>query len=198
MNPEHHRPTDQVINRPVPAVPTAIWPSQSTAMVAAEHPDVTIYQVPVPGAVQVQLPDGRIAWGRPTEHHLTPIPVDTTPREPMPAWAKAIGMVAGSLTALSLGGAIALRIAEPALGDLVDVLAMLFRVGLVLAVLLFGSVFAARRMSAKSTGSPRRDREVEVRQTIIIAPTVDSGGTRLFGRAGDVNVQVGDRNRNNQ
>lgn len=69
----------------------------------------------------------------------------------MPAWAKAFSLAAGSLTVLALGGAAALRIAAPALGDLVDVLDMLFRVALVLAALLFGGAVLARIFVRRAT-----------------------------------------------
>ncbi|MET8518198.1 hypothetical protein [Streptomyces sp. NPDC005077] len=35
-------------------------------------------------------------------------------------------------------------------------------------------------------------------QPMVFAPQIDTGGTRLLGRGGDVNIQIGDRNRNKQ
>ncbi|OEJ36337.1 hypothetical protein [Streptomyces agglomeratus] len=158
---------------------------------------LTLYQVPVPGAVQVQLPDGRIAWGRPVEHRLDPVPVPKAQGEPMPAWAKAMGMVAGSLSALALGSALALRIAAPALGGLVDVLDMLWKTALVLAVILFGGVAIVRGLVVKATGhASGTGTSGEAGQTVVFAPQIDTGGNRLIGRAGDVNIQWGNGNRN--
>ncbi|MGW8797985.1 hypothetical protein ACWGN9_13020 [Streptomyces sp. NPDC055775] len=76
-------------------------------------PAMTLYQVPVPGAVQVQLPDGRTAWGHPVEHHLDPLSPATASSEAMPGWAMALSLVAGSLTLMALGSVVALRIAAP-------------------------------------------------------------------------------------
>ncbi|MGW7463831.1 hypothetical protein ACWGJT_03785 [Streptomyces xantholiticus] len=199
MNTEQHTVGQEVGDR-IHAIPTAIYqvaqPPYSAATCSAAA--LTLYQVPVPGAVPVQLPDGRTAWGRPVEHRLGPLPVDTAQREPVPAWAKAIGMVAGSLTALALGGALALRIAAPALGELVDLLSMLWKVALVLAVILFGA--AARALFAKASAhtATRDSRATGSTQTIVFAPQIDTGGTRLLGRSGDVNIQVGNRHRNKQ
>ncbi|MFD3567417.1 hypothetical protein [Streptomyces sp. NPDC058667] len=185
------------------ALPTAVWqpaapPDHTLEPVTA--PQVTLYPVPVPGSVQVQLPDGRIAWGRPVEHRLDPVPVHTAPAEPMPAWAKAIGMVAGSLTVLALGGAVALRIAAPALGDLVDLLDMIWKVALTLAVLLFGARLLSRSLRG-ALGTDQADTgrsATDAGQTVVFAPQIDTGGPRLLGRSGDVNIQFGDRNRNKQ
>jgi membrane protein implicated in regulation of membrane protease activity len=118
----------------------------------------------------------------------------------MPGWAKAIGMVAGSLTALALGGALALRIAAPALGGLVDVLDMLWKVALVLAVILFGAAVVVRSLFAKAAAHAGGDTGsgTDSGQTVIFAPQIDSGGNRLIGRGGDVNIQWGDGNRNKQ
>ncbi|WP_186782478.1 hypothetical protein [Streptomyces albidoflavus] len=118
----------------------------------------------------------------------------------MPAWAKAFSLAAGSLTVLALGGAAALRIAAPALGDLVDVLDMLFRVALVLAALLFGGAVLARILVRRAT-TPLLDDATHTAQeqppasTLVFAPHIDTGGDRLFGRSGSVTVQLGDRNR---
>jgi hypothetical protein len=201
MNTEQHL-VDQDVGPYSPAVPTAIWqpaPQHHQVVVQqAPAPALTLYQVPVPGSVQVQLPDGRIAWGRPVEHRLDPVPV-ATPREPMPSWAKAIGMVAGSITALALGGAVALRIAAPALGGLVDVLDMLWKVALVLAVILFGGLAVARSLFAKAAGHTGSDHGTGSEpSTVVFAPQIDTGGNRLIGRGGDVNIQWGDSNRNKQ
>ncbi|MFM9812807.1 hypothetical protein ACKI16_30370 [Streptomyces scabiei] len=199
MNTEHYV-VDQEVGPHSPAVPTAIWQPapQQYPLAQQAAPALTLYQVPVPGAVQVQLPDGRIAWGRPVEHRLDPVPAGPQ-REPMPGWAKAIGMVAGSLTALALGGAIALRIAAPALGGLVDVLDMLWKVALVLAVILFGAVAVARSLFSKAAAHASGDTgSTDNGQTVIFAPHIDTGGNRLIGRSGDVNIQVGDHNRNKQ
>ncbi|MEY9997442.1 hypothetical protein ABIE67_009561 [Streptomyces sp. V4I8] len=201
MNTEQHL-VDQDVGPYSPALPTAIWqpaPQHHQVVVQqAPAPALTLYQVPVPGSVQVQLPDGRIAWGRPVEHRLDPVPV-ATQREPMPSWAKAIGMVAGSITALALGGAVALRIAAPALGGLVDMLDMLWKVALVLAVILFGGVAVARSLFAKAAGHPGSDHGTGSEpSTVVFAPQIDTGGNRLIGRGGDVNIQWGDGNRNKQ
>lgn len=198
MNTEQHL-VDQKVG---PRSPTAIWqpaPPHQPLVQQAAAPTLTLYQVPVPGAVQVQLPDGRIAWGCPVEHRLDPVPAGP-PHEPMPSWAKAIGMVAGSLTALALGSALALRIAAPALGELVDVLDMLWKVALVLAVLLFGAVAVARFLFAKAAAHADGDTGsgTDNGQTVIFAPQIDTGGNRFIGRSGDVNFQWGDRNRNKQ
>jgi hypothetical protein len=45
------------------------------------------------------------------------------------------------------------------------------------------------RQDSRAAGSP---------QTIVLAPRIDTGRGRLLGRSGDVNIQVGDRNRNKQ
>ncbi|MFJ5142735.1 hypothetical protein [Streptomyces sp. NPDC088707] len=180
-----------------PALPAAVWqpaPPTHHTLEPVTAPQVTLYQVPVPGSVQVQLPDGRIAWGRPVPQRLDPAPTHTTPAEPMPAWAKAIGMVAGSLTLLALGGAVALRIAAPALGDLVDLLDMIWKVAVTLAVLILG----ARLLSRSLRGALGTDQATtsQTEQTVVFAPQIDTGGTRLLGRSGDINIQFGDRNRN--
>ncbi|MBO8189223.1 hypothetical protein [Streptomyces spirodelae] len=185
-----------------PALPAAVWqpaqPQHHTLEPVVTAPAMTLYQVPVPDAVQVQLPDGRTAWGRPVEHRLDPTPVDTSPREPTPAWAKAVGMVAGSLTALALGSALALRIAAPALEGLVDVLEIAWKVGLVLLVLLFGAPFVARTLFGRGDHTDASAHGPAQPQPLVFAPQIDTGGTRLLGRSGDVNIQVGDRNRNKQ
>ncbi|OIJ95412.1 hypothetical protein [Streptomyces colonosanans] len=205
MNTEQHT-VGQDVGPRNPAMPIALWqPSQPQhhTLEPVTAPAVTLYQVPVPGAVQVQLPDGRIAWGRPVEHRLDPLPAGPQ-REPMPAWAKAIGMVAGSLTALALGGAIALRIAEPALGGLVDLLDTLWKLGLTLVVILFGAAIVARSLFAKAanhTSTGARSGTASrpgTGQTVVFAPQIDTSGTRLIGRGGDVNIQWGDSNRNKQ
>ncbi|MFE9360337.1 hypothetical protein ACFYPB_40570 [Streptomyces olivaceoviridis] len=201
MNTEKYT-VGQDVGPRTPALPTAVWqpaPPQHHTLQPVSAPAVTLYQVPVPGAVQVQLPDGRIAWGRPVEHRLDPTPVETTPREPMPAWAKAVGMVAGSLTVLALGGAVALRIAAPALGDLVDLLDMIWKVALALAVIFFGARFIRSFLAASGSDSgTETGTAAEAGQTVVFAPHIDTGGTRLLGRSGDVNIQFGDRNRNKQ
>lgn len=201
MNTEQHL-VDQEVGPQSPTVPTTIWqpPRQQYPLLQQEAvPSLTLYQVPVPGAVQVQLPDGRIAWGRPVEHRLDPVPAGP-PHDPMPGWAKAIAMVAGSLTTLALGGALALRIAAPALGGLVDVLDMLWRVALVLAVILFGALVVARSLFAKAARHAGEDTGpgTDSGQTVIFAPQIDTGGNRLIGSSGDVNIQWGDGNRNKQ
>ncbi|MEW1724290.1 hypothetical protein [Streptomyces sp. NPDC093109] len=196
MNTEHH-PVGQEAGPLTPAVPTAVWqpapqPVQHTAV-----PALTLYQVPVPGAVQVQLPDGRTAWARPVERELTPVPAAGAPSEPMPAWAKAVGMVAGSLTALALGGALALRIAAPALGGLVDILDTIWKVALTLAVLLLGALTVARALFHKNP-EPDSGTDTLSEPVVLFAPQIDTGGTRLIGRGGNVNIQIGDHNRNKQ
>ncbi|MEV0888870.1 hypothetical protein AB0J03_34350 [Streptomyces microflavus] len=187
MNTEQHART--------PTLPTAIW--QPAAPATAPEPALTLYQVPVPGAVQVQLPDGRLAWGRPVDHHLDPVPAQATATEAMPGWAKAVSLIAGSLTVMALGSATALRIAAPALGGLVDLLDMLWKVALTLAVILFGLSLTGRFLFAATrrtdTATPAADQ-----QPVVFAPHIDTGGTRLLGRSGDVNIQIGDRNRNKQ
>ncbi|MEU5838592.1 hypothetical protein ABZ820_33670 [Streptomyces diacarni] len=198
MNTEH--PVGQDVGPHPTALPAAIWqpaaPQQHTLEPVAAPP-MTLYQVPVPGAVPVQLPDGRTAWGREVEHHLDPAPPPAV-REPMPAWAKAVGAVAGSLTLLSLGSAVALRIAAPALGVAVDVLDMIWKVALTLAVILFGTRFL-RSFRATVTGEPSGDGGADQHtQPMVFAPQINTGGTRLCGRSGDVNIQLGDRNRNKQ
>lgn len=199
MNSTHMAGPD-VAPRP-PALPTAVWqpaPQHHTALQPVTAPEMTLYQVPVPGAVPVQLPDGRTAWGRPVEHRLDPVPA-AAPREPMPGWAKAVGMVAGSLTALALGGAAALRIAAPALGGLVDLLDMIWKVTLTLAVILFGARFIR---SFRTTSGTATDTTAQTRtdpgQTVVFAPHIDTGGTRILGRGGDISIQIGDRNRTKQ
>ncbi|MGO4634977.1 hypothetical protein AB4225_29220 [Streptomyces sp. 2RAF24] len=186
-----------------PALLTAVWqpaPPPHHTLEPVSAPQMTLYQVPVPGGVQVQLPDGRIAWGRPVEHHLDPAPVHTAPAEPMPSWAKAVAMIAGSLTVLALGGAVALRIAAPAMGDLVDLLDMIWKVALTLAVLLLGTR-ALRSFLGAARGlgtNPSATTGTDATQTVVFAPHIDSGGTRFLGRSGDINIQFGDRNRNKQ
>lgn len=186
MNTEQHART--------PTLPTAVW--QPAAPAAVPAPALTLYQVPVPGAVQVQLPDGRIAWGRPVDHHLDPVPAQAAPTEAMPGWAKAVSLIAGSLTVMALGSATALRIAAPALGGLVDLLDMLWKVALTLAVILFGLSLTGRLLL---TTTRRTDTATPPeQQPMVFAPQIDTGGTRVFGRSGDVNIQFGDRNRNKQ
>ncbi|MGW2826371.1 hypothetical protein ACWC24_36110 [Streptomyces sp. NPDC001443] len=210
MNTEQYL-VDQEVGPNSPTVPTAIWqpaPQHYSVVetvpphwqAVQQAPELTLYKVPVPGAVQVQLPDGRIAWGRPVEHRLDPIPVDITPRQPMPSWAKGIGLTSGSLTILALGGALALRIANPAMGGLVDLLDTLWKVGLTLVVIVFGAAVIARALFAKATAHMGGDTGsgTDSGQTVIFAPQIDTGGNRLIGRSGDVNIQVGDRNRNKQ
>ncbi|MGX9923519.1 hypothetical protein ACWIG4_27135 [Streptomyces sp. NPDC002248] len=197
MNSDQH--TAPTVGSPTPTLPTTIWqPTPPPVLLPTQAPHVALYQVPVPGAVPVQLPDGSTAWGRPIQPHLEPTPLPA-PAEPMPAWAKALGMTAASLTLFALGGALALRIAAPALGGLVDVLDMIWRVALVLAVLLFGTRFlrAFHRHSPTSadTATPAGHR---AEQHIVFAPQIDTAGTRLLGRSGDVNIQFGDANRNKQ
>ncbi|MFB7552601.1 hypothetical protein [Streptomyces sp. NPDC056154] len=198
MNTEHCTPVGQAAgpHTRTPAVATAIW---QPAPQPAPAPALTLYQVPVPGAVQVQLPDGRIAWGRPVEHHLDPVPTATNSPEAMPGWAKAVSLVAGSLTVMALGSAAALRIAAPALGGLVDLLDTLWKVALTLAVILFGIGLTGRFLLASArradTTAPAADQQ---QQPMVFAPQIDTGGTRLLGRSGDVNIQFGDRNRNKQ
>ncbi|WP_432070868.1 hypothetical protein [Streptomyces sp. AA1529] len=184
-----------------PALPAAVWqpaPPQHHTLEPVTAPAMTLYQVPVPDAVPVQLPDGRTAWARPVEHRLDPAPLDTRPREPMPAWAKAVGMAAASLTALALGSALALRIAAPALGGLVDVLEIAWKVGLVLLVLLFGAPFVARALFGRSLPEDHARPAHDVPQQVVFAPQIDTGGSRMWGRSGEVNIQLGDRNRNKQ
>ncbi|ASY37058.1 MULTISPECIES: hypothetical protein [unclassified Streptomyces] len=199
MNSDQH--TAPTVGSPTPTLPTTIWqptPPPHPALLPAPAPHVTLYQVPVPDAVPVQLPDGSTAWGRPIQPHLEPAPLPA-PAEPMPAWAKALGMTAASLTLLALGGALALRIAAPALEGLVDILDMIWRVALVLAVLLFGArflrAFLGHAPTNSSTPSPA---SFPAEQHIVFAPQIDTAGTRLLGRSGDVNIQFGDANRNKQ
>lgn len=209
MNPEQL--VDQEVGPHSPTVPTAIWqpaPKQYSLVEAfptrghpaPQTPELTLYKLPVPGAVQVQLPDGRTAWGRPVEHRLAPIPVDITPRQPMPSWAKGIGLTSSSLTILALGGALALRIANPAMGGLVDLLDTLWKVGLTLVVIVFGAAVIARALFTKAIAQAggTAGSGTDSGQTVIFAPQVDTGGNRLIGRSGDVNIQVGDQNRNKQ
>jgi len=178
-------------------VPLSTDGLQLPVPVSQATPALTLYQVPVPGAVQVQLPDGRTAWARPVAERLEPVPMPK-PAEPMPAWAKAFGMAAGSLTVLALGSATALRIAAPALGVLVDLLDMIWRVALVLTVLLFGARIFARHHFHTADGESATSRTGAREEPFIFAPQIDAGGTRLLGRSGDVNIQLGDRNRNKQ
>ncbi|WP_033947580.1 hypothetical protein [Streptomyces sp. CNQ431] len=195
MPPEQHLPAGQDAD-PQPLHPTSFWKTPTPIT-----PALTLYQVPIPDAVPVQLPDGRTAWARPVQERLIPETPEPTPtREPMPAWAKAFSLAAGSLTILALGGAAALRIAAPALGDLVDVLDMLFRVALVLAALLFGGAVLTRILLRRATtplldDATRTAQEQPPAPTVVFAPHIDTGGDRLFGRSGSVTVQLGDRNR---
>ncbi|WP_030888269.1 hypothetical protein [Streptomyces sp. NRRL S-1868] len=155
-----------------------------------------LYPVPVHDALPVLLPDGRTAWGRPVEHHIPPAPLPTT-REPVLVWAKAAGIFAGSLTLLALGGATALRIAAPALGVAVDILDMIWKVALTLAVILFGAGFLRPgRFRAASSSTPPEDNTAQ--QPMVFAPQIHTGGTRLLGRSGDVSIQLGDHNHNKQ
>ncbi|MFI8007945.1 hypothetical protein [Streptomyces sp. NPDC086010] len=193
MHTEAHTPVGQAAR--TPALPTAIW---QPAPQPAPAPALTLYQVPVPGAVQVQLPDGRFAWGKPVEHHLTATPPATTPPEAMPGWAKAVSLIAGSLTVMALGSATALRIAAPALGGLVDLLDTLWKVALTLAVILFGVGLTGRYLFAKALCANTTTPPAAQQQPMVFAPQIDTGGTRLLGRSGDVNIQLGDGNRNKQ
>ncbi|MGW0669783.1 hypothetical protein [Streptomyces sp. NPDC002746] len=196
MNTEQH-PVGQAAahHTRTPAIPTAIWQPASPP---APAPALTLYQVPVPGAVQVQLPDGRIAWGRPVDHHLDPAPAQAAPTEAMPGWAKAVSLIAGSLTVMALGSAAALRIAAPALGGLVDLLDMLWKVALTLAVILFGTGLTGRYLLASARRADTTAPTADQQQPMVFAPQIDTGGTRLLGRSGDVNIQFGDHNRNKQ
>lgn len=200
MNTEQY-PVGQDVGLRTPTLPAAVWqpaPPQTAGPQPVPAPTVTLYPVPVPGAVQVQLPDGRLAWGRPVEHRLDPAPVDVPRREPVPALAKAVGVVAGSLTALALGGALALRIAAPALGDLVDLLDAIWKVVLTLAVILLGIGVVARRLLGRDEGAPDDGGGTDAGQTVVFAPQIDTGGTRLLGRSGDVNIQWGHAHHNKQ
>ncbi|CAM5523780.1 MULTISPECIES: hypothetical protein [Streptomyces] len=200
MNTEQY-PVGQDVGLRIATLPDAVWqPAPSQPASPHPAPAVTLYPVPVPGAVQVQLPDGRLAWGRPVEHRLDPVPADAPRCEPVPALAKAVGVVAGSLTALALGGALALRIAAPALGDLVDLLDAIWKVVLTLAVILLGIGVVARRLLTRDHGTPDDGAAggTDAGQTLVFAPQIDTGGTRLLGRGGDVNIQWGHGNHNKQ
>ncbi|MFD4756378.1 hypothetical protein [Streptomyces sp. NPDC058426] len=199
---QHTTPADAST---APTLPTRLYqptplPHPLPSAAPPPSPTLTLYDIPVPGAVPVQLPDGRTAWGRPVTPHIEPTP-PPAPTEPMPAWAKALGLSAASLTLLALGGALALRIAAPALGDLVDVLDMIWRVALVLAVLLLGARLlsaALLRHSPHTGDTPSSPDAAPAEQHIVFAPQIDTGGNRLIGRAGDVNIQWGHANRNKQ
>ncbi|WP_331755881.1 hypothetical protein [Streptomyces sp. NBC_01643] len=199
MSNERNPQADQRADLYTPVRTTTATVLQPVTHPTAEQPApaLTLYQVPVPGAVQVQLPDGRTAWGRPVEHHLDPLPPASASPEAMPSWAKAVSLVAGSLTLMALGSAAALRIAAPALGGLVDLLDTIWRVSLALAVILFGLGLTGRFLlaSARRTDTPTTPAEL---QPMVFAPQIDTGGTRLLGRSGDVNIQIGDRNCNKQ
>ncbi|MFC8263676.1 hypothetical protein ACFUNF_40270 [Streptomyces sp. NPDC057291] len=183
------RHTTATVLQPVPPGPLA------APLLAA--PDLTLYPVPVPGAVPVVLPDGRTAWGKPVEPRLEVIPSAGAPREAMPGWAKAVCAVAGSLTLMALGSAIALRIAAPALGGLVDLLEMVWKVTLTLAVIFFGFGLVGRYLLS-TAGPSAAESPGQSAQPMVFAPRINTGGNRLIGRGGDVNIQVGDRNRNKQ
>jgi hypothetical protein len=179
-----------------PPAPTTVRIVGSTATEAVQAaPVLTLYQVPVPGSVEVTLPNGATAWGKPVQPvaPATPMPA----HEPMPAWAKAFATVSASLAGLAVCSALALRIARPALGDLVDLLEMAMRVAFFLAVILgLFAVVARSRFNAarRDAALDHQPANTTVEQTVIV--TVDNtGGTRLLGRAGDVNVQFGDHAR---
>ncbi|GAA0454344.1 hypothetical protein [Streptomyces olivaceiscleroticus] len=196
MNPEPH-PVGHDADHPT--APTVIWQPNHPDLARSAEAALTLYQVPVPDSIPVQLPDGRTAWARHIQPQLAPTPVDTSPREPMPALAKTVCAVAGSLTVLALGGATALRIAAPALGGLVELLDTIWRVALTLAAILFGVVAGGRFLFAKTPGSEGADRaDRAYEQPMVFAPQIDTSGGRLLGRGGDVNIQLGDRNRNKQ
>ncbi|MGW3746643.1 hypothetical protein ACWD62_40495 [Streptomyces sp. NPDC005146] len=189
---------DQTVGSYIPVRHTTATVLQPVALPTSPQPApvLTLYQVPVPGAVQVQLPDGRTAWGRPVEHHLDPLPAAGPSPEAMPGWAKAVCLVAGSLTLMALGSAAALRIAAPALGGLVDLLDTIWKVALTLAVILFGLGLTGRFLFASARDADTASTPAQ--QPMVFAPQIDTGGTRLLGRSGDVNIQIGDRNRNKQ
>ncbi|MFE2943398.1 hypothetical protein ACFXKG_30745 [Streptomyces sp. NPDC059255] len=192
MNTEHTPVGQEVGPRPL----AIRQPTPQHYPAPLETQALTLYQVPVPGAVEVQLPDGRTAWARPVDTHLDPLPTDATARrEPMPGWAKAVGLVAGSITAAALGGALALRIAAPALGGLVDLLDILWKVALTLAVILLGAFTVARSLLAKAAA---HSDTTPTKPPVVFAPQINTAGTRLIGRGGDVNIQWGDNNRNKQ
>lgn len=58
-----------------------------------------------------------------------------------------------------------------------------------------GTVHAARYAGSRTTHT--NDGEDQPQQ-VVFAPQINTGGTRLLGRSGDVNIQLGDRNRNKQ
>lgn len=78
-----------------------------------------------------------------------------------------------------------------------DLLDTIWRVSLALAVILFGLGLTGRFLlaSARRTDTPTTPAEL---QPMVFAPQIDTGGTRLLGRSGDVNIQIGDRNCNKQ
>ena len=199
MSYEKDLQADQTVGFYIPVRTTTATVLQPVALPADPQPApvLTFYQVPVPGAVQVQLPDGRTAWGRPVEHHLDPLPAAGPSPEAMPGWAKAVCLVAGSLTLMALGSAAALRIAAPALGGLVDLLDTIWKVALTLAVILFGLGLTGRFLFASARDADTASTPAQ-QQPMVFAPQIDTGGTRLLGRSGDVNIQIGDRNRNKQ
>ncbi|WP_331732368.1 hypothetical protein [Streptomyces sp. NBC_00989] len=200
MSYAHDLQADQTVGQTAPLLRAV--PLQTPPAPHHDEPVLTLYQVPVPGAIEVTLPNGRTAWAKEVEARLDPIP--TKPHEPMPSWAKGICLVSGGLTVLVLGSAVALRIAAPTFGDLVDVLDMIWRVTLALAVIFFGAGIVVRRLLASAlgdnhaTGASRPQGGGHSEQHIVIAPQIDTGGNRLIGRSGDVNFQFGDGNRNKQ
>lgn len=175
--------------------PTTIHIPGHTGSNLEAAPVLTLYQVPVPDSVEVILPNGATAWGK----YVEPIrPATTEPAgQPMPAWAKSFSMVAASLGGLSLSFALALRIARPALGDLVDLLEMAMKVAFFLAVILGVIVIAARSRLTANRQNPGADQALgtEYPQQTVVVTVEGTGGTRLLGRSGDVNVQLGDRAR---
>ncbi|MFI6063511.1 hypothetical protein [Streptomyces sp. NPDC051286] len=77
-----------------------------------------------------------------------------------------------------------------------DLLDTIWKVALTLAVILFGLGLTGRFLFASARSADIASTPAQ--QPMVFAPQIDTGGTRLLGRSGDVNIQIGDRNRNKQ
>ncbi|MFD9630064.1 hypothetical protein [Streptomyces violascens] len=180
-----------------PLAPAALWTPQDQAPLVPA-PEVTLYPVPVPGAQLVTLPDGRTAYARPVQANLDPVPLPE-PSPPMPAWAKGMALVAAALAGGALAGALALRVAAPALADTVDMLTALWRLAIgCLAILLgVGVMVRLMRGGKKTARSAERARHAGTAPAGVHIGAVHGGtggaGGRTFsrgGKGGDVNINI--------
>lgn len=195
MPPEQHLPAYQDAD-PQPLHPTTLWKPPAPTTRA-----LTLYQVPVPDAVPVQLPDGRTAWARPVQERLIPEPPAPTPtREPMPAWAKAFSLAMRQPHRPRPGRRRrpAHRRPRPRRPRGRPRHAFPGRPGPRRPPLRRRRPRPHPRPPGHHPAPRRRHPHrpgAAPASTLVFAPHIDTGGDRLFGRSGSVTVQLGDRNR---